>query len=151
MSAFLHEDVIARVHVTNPRAFSTYSHQMLGTKKVTPKEFPGFVAQIGRFFKERPRATWATLVRTIDYMRAKRRRVCYPTAVLKFVNMAYTDGFLPELDVTSCERDDDLEVLINKALTVETNPGWRRMLEGCRGDRHGLYNEWLQRRELLGV
>lgn len=151
MSTFLHEDVIERVHVTNPRAFSTYSHQMLGTKKVTPKEFPNFVGAIGRFFKERPRATWATLVRTIDYMRAKRRRVCYATAVLKFVNMAYVDGFLPELDMTSCPKDEPLEVLINKALAVEIDPGWRRMLEGCQGDRRRLYEDWLQRRELLGV
>lgn len=150
MSDFLRP--IERREVVNPKTFGAYCNQMLGTKWLsTVKDLIALGKELKDFFAARPQATYGTLLRTVDWMRAKKKRVCYAKAVIKFVNMAYVDGMLPELDVTYVARDDTLEGRIERALEVEVDASWRRMLVGCDGveNRRNVYAGWVTYRKEL--
>jgi hypothetical protein len=116
---------IAASEVTDPDTLARYAQQTIGTKIPNGKEIVLMRTRCKRFFEEYPTADFSTLVHTIDYIRAKRKRVAMPWAVFAFVPWAYKDGFLPELDPRNhVVVDGHVEGQIHWILERETDPWW---------------------------
>jgi hypothetical protein len=116
---------VSAAEVADERSFASYAHQVLGTKYPNIKEMVTLKTRTKQFFVEQPRADWSTLVQTVSYLRAIRKRVDFPWAVLNFVPFAFRDGFLPELDPRNNEQPDpSVEAEVAFILSQETDEWW---------------------------
>jgi hypothetical protein len=124
MTLFLQREIPAAAVADCP-TFATYSQQTIGTKYPNLKEMTTLRRRAKQFFVETPLAGWPTVVSTVGYLRARRRRVDMAWAVFNFVPQAFRDGFLPELDPRNHERDDPyVDAEIAAILATETDPWW---------------------------
>jgi hypothetical protein len=134
--------------VISPETFAAYAHHSIGTKQPNFKEMIILKARAKQFFDEYPLADWSTLVDTVGYLRARRKRVGMPWAVLSFVPSAYGDGFLPGLDPHNHDRlDPGVEADIAMILRVETDPHWIANLTlasepAARRDLVRIWKDW---------
>lgn len=103
-----------------------------------------------RFFDENPRASWGTLVRTVNWAQVKRRSPSHCRFVLALVRHAFADRALPELLPDARDYENrTLETAIRHAMEQETDPSWRRRLAGASGEeaRRNALREWRELRE----
>jgi hypothetical protein len=117
--------VVNATDVHDPVSFAHYAQQTIGTKWPNVREMVILRKQADQFFEDNPRADWGTVVNTIGYVRAKRRRLAMPAAVFNQVPWAFKDGFLPELDPRNTTvQDPQVEAQIASILAEETDPWW---------------------------
>lgn len=132
MSTFLH--VVESNEVEDAESFSVFAQQTLGTAHLYGKDMVVLKVRLNKFFKDNPAATYSTLVSTVEYVRAKRKRLAMPWAVIAFVPWAFKDGFLPELDpVNVVYSDPHVESGIAYALERENDPWWVSTLTHANG------------------
>lgn len=133
--------------VVDAQTYAEFCQQKVGTPIPTSvRDVVIMKAQLKKFFDETPGATYQTLVRTLDWCKAKRRRPATCWGVIHNVRWAWADGAVPELNPDP-PKDRNLEVQIANALTSETDERWRRMLIGACGveNRRIVYREWSRR------
>jgi hypothetical protein len=140
--------------VVDAASFTAFCQQQIGTPPARGNEFKRLLGQLKTFWADNPQADWQTLVRTVVWAKAKRKRLMTCCTILKLVRAAYADGFLPELDPRQ-QEDEDLEKRISAALAFETDPYWRRRLNLAVGveARRYVYQVWRQHnrsRDLVG-
>lgn len=123
-------------------AFANFTQQVLGVPWPTIKDQTILRSRTAEFFEHYPNATWFTLCRVVTWLKAKRKRVPRVWMVVDKFRDCWVDGMLPELD--PAEGDVELEVLIESALTEETDESWRRRLIMTEGPaRRAAYDEWV--------
>jgi hypothetical protein len=123
-------------------AFAEYVQQKLGVPWPTAKDMNILRSKIKEFFGHYPKLTYFTLCRIVEWARARHRRYDRVWKVIDAFRYAWKDGALPELDPDRAETT--VEERITAALTVETNPMWRRCLIGAAGveARRRIIDEW---------
>lgn len=138
---------ISRDEVDSPEVFASYCQQALGTPYPSGKQIATLRRNIKEFFKQNPQASYGTLVRTIDWLRSRRKRVPHCYSVINSVRFAWRDGYLPELDPVET-KDESFEDLITEALKVEQDPWWRDRLTGGLTPKAKLeiYQSWVEAR-----
>lgn len=124
-------------------SFARFAQETIGTPIPYGKDIAVLQRKLNDFFSATPKASWGTLVHTVEYCRAKRKRPALAWGILAQVRWAWAEGILPELDPTA-EADTNLEWHIARALETETDPRWRRMLIGACGleNRRATLNAW---------
>ena len=123
MTLFLRE--MPATAVADCPSFACYAQQTIGTKYPNVREMGILRGRAKQFFSETPLAEWATVVQTVGYMRARRKRVDMAWAVFNFVPFAFKDGYLPELEPRNHDlRDPDVEAQITSILAQESDPWW---------------------------
>ena len=135
--------------VIDPESFAAYAQQCIGTPHIT-KDMPAIRRQLKLFFAKNPQATYGTLVRTVDWCRAKKRRPATAMGVISQVRFAWSDGILPELNPHQVTADPGVEYGITMALRTETDTRWRTRLIGASGpdNRRLALVEWHHVRDL---
>lgn len=111
--------------VDSVESFCEYIQQSMGTPYPTVKMMPSTRKTFARFFEQYPKADWQTLCKTVDYCRAKKKRLAQAYSIVSMVRFAWRDGFLPELDPNV---DKEVDAAIAAALEVETDREWRKRL-----------------------
>lgn len=130
MSVYL--DRISRAEVDDPVTFARYAHQTIGTKAPCIKEMARLRKCTAEFFEAYPHGSWQVLCTTVEWCRAKRRRLAMPWHVIDQVPWAYKDGLLPELDPHNHRAvDRRVEHAISVLMTTETDPWWTRAFRGA--------------------
>ncbi len=129
--------------VTDADKLAEYTRQQLGCPSVSVMEKNKLKTMTRKFFEEHPHVDWMTLVRTVQYCKAKRRRIPYVWSIVDQVRWAWSDGFLPELDA-KINAPTRLDEQIARVLLNEERPGWRYRLLTTVGDenRQALLDAW---------
>lgn len=124
-------------------AFVCYSQQVLGVPWPTQKDKNALRKQVREFFARYPRADYRTLCRVVQWNRSRNRRFRSVVYVVDTWKDCWVQGKLPELDPPRV--DDEVEERIAEAITVETDPYWRRRLIGAQGReaRRQTLSEWM--------
>lgn len=127
------------------RAFAEYVQQTLGVPWPTQRDMVILRKKVNDFFELYPQADYRTLCRVVVFMRSRKRRVSRMWMVVEEFRKAWAAGQLPELD-PGYVRDDGIKTLIEEALTVETDPVWRRRLLLAQGpaSQREVYVSWQQ-------
>lgn len=125
------------------RAFAFYVQQVLGVPLATAKDLVVLRQRINDVFDRCPQATYYTLCRVVGWARRKRIRRARVYLVVDLLPEAWADRALPELDEPVVDKK--VEQRIADALTVETDPSWRRRLIGAMGTsaRSRVLNDWM--------
>lgn len=127
--------------MVDARSFADYVRQILGTPTSTIKDFVMLQKKLKEHQEAWPNADWQTLVRTVDWAKARKKRPTRSWLLVEWVRFAWADGYLPELDAKPV--DQQLEEAISKALEVETDAEWRYRLLGAEGRaRKEVYVAW---------
>lgn len=116
--------------VSDRDSLQQYIEQQLGVGHVTGRDQAAYRKKVDEFFEHYPNASWGTLVRVVDWAKARRKRFARLHAVVEAARYAYADGYLPELDPRN-HIDVDAEII--GALKTETDPLWRRRLMVAQG------------------
>lgn len=147
MTYLLHQ--LTPSEVTDVKTFASFANQTIGTSfPRNQREWGQAGKHCSTFFAENPHADWMTLVNTVAWAKAKRRRLATVTALVNSVRWAFADGALPELDPTKRRVVDEYtEEAIWKALDTETDPCWRNMLICANGieNRRLVLHAWRDR------
>lgn len=141
--------LMSPAEVVDTRTFARYCQQRLGTPMPLKKDWGLLGLLVKKFFDENPRASWGTLVRTVNWAQAKRRAPAHCRFIFDLVRYAFADKALPELlpDHTDFESRV-LEGAIRQAMEQETDPSWRRRLAGASGEeaRRNALRDWRELR-----
>jgi hypothetical protein len=134
-------DLLKPQDVVDARTFADYVRQILGTPTNTMKDLVTLQKKLKEHQEAWPNADWQTLVRTVDWCKARKKRPARAFLVVDWVRYAWADGYLPELDTKPV--DQQLEEAISEALEVETDTEWRYRLIGAEGRaRKEVYVAW---------
>lgn len=134
--------------VTSALKFFDFARQRLGVPFIPVKDREIFCSQMKNLHETDPRITWATLAKVVMWAHAHKRRPARITWLMKDLNRAWSDGWLPELEADA--DDMELEEAIVQALRVETDAGWRQRLMEARGAiRQDRLQEWRACRQLV--
>lgn len=133
--------------VTDARSFANYVQQRLGTPFPSYANLGRLNKQAKRFFSEYPDTSWATLVRVVEFCKARKRRPAHCYSVMSQIRHAYAAGYLPEMEPRE-RTDAELEVQITEALKVERDEKWRDRLIASSGVevRRKVYVAWCDTR-----
>lgn len=144
MTAFL--TPMKAAQVVDCRTFARYAQETVGTPVPRRAEIATLQRKVTEFFALYPQANWAALVATTDWCRAKRKRPAEAWWILKEVRFAWKDGAVPQLDPVVVV-DDSVEFHISRALEIETDDRWKRMLIGAVGteNRRKALASWRSR------
>lgn len=107
---------------------ANYMQQTAGLPFPTLSDLNGMRKVTKEIFEFYPTATWYTMCRVVQYVKAKRRRPTRCTAAINMWREAMAAGYLNELDPA---QDQGLIDSINRILETETEPRWRARLMGC--------------------
>lgn len=137
--------------VKDARTYANFIQQELGTPYPSTKTLPMLSRNCKDFFEQYPQANWMTLVRVVEFCRARKKRPAHAHGVLGQVRYAYSAGFLPELSPRD-QVDSDLEERIAEALQSEQDEQWRHRLLASSGieARRQVYVAWRDDRALHG-
>lgn len=129
--------------VVNAKTFAGYVQQQLGTPYPAGYRIAALNKNINEFFTQYPAADYNTLVRTVEFCKARKKRPANATGVLAQIRFAFAAGYLPEL-VPKERQDDVLEEKIAAALAVERDVRWRDRLIASTGvdARQRVYVAW---------
>lgn len=132
--------------VVDARTLADFAQQQLGTPFPTTTELVQTQKILKQWFAKNPQANWRTLANTIVWAKARRKRVADIRTLHKLVRYAWRDGYCSELDPHHV--DEDIERDIERALETETDPSWRSVLMGARGNetRKEVLATWKERR-----
>jgi hypothetical protein len=120
---------------------------MLGTPYPTGKQMAILKRQLKDLFANNKNASYATLVRTVEWCKARKKRPPHSYTLIAWIRYAWADGYLPELDAKA-PVDEPLESLITEALEIEADQQWRYKLIGAQGieARRKIFESWKQMR-----
>ena len=131
--------------VQDPRTFAEYAEQELGIPWTRQSDMVVLKKKVKEFFAHYPHLDYGTLVHTVAFCKAKKRRFGAVWRVVDQVRWAYEAGFAPEMDTRLQRIDLDMERKITEALQVERDPMWRHRLLGSTGDgRREVLVAWQQ-------
>jgi hypothetical protein len=149
MAQFLHQ--WRPEEVVDVCTFAAYSQQQLGTAPAIGKDLKRLSGELAAFWEGNPQADWMTLVRTVAWVKAKKRRLANAGSVLRHVRFAYQDGFLPDLEPR--RTDPEVERRIEQALQLETDHHWRMRLLCTDGmdNRRAALEQWSDQRARILV
>lgn len=135
--------------VIDVRTFANYVQQRLGTPFPSIVNLNKMKTQANNFFSQYPDADWPTLVRVVEFCKARKRRPAHCYGVMGQIRHAYAAGYLPELEPRE-RADTDLESEIAKALIVEQDAKWRERLMASTGVevRRKVYVAWCTERQV---
>ena len=134
-------DMIQAEDVKTPKEFVEFVRCEMGAV-TTPSERTKFFSQWKQFKELNPHVEIGTMVRTVQWAKAKKHRLNSLCSIFPMVGWAHQEGALPELNPKN-EKESTLEADILKALERETDPQWRRRLIMSEGPaRYDALNDW---------
>lgn len=138
-------DRISVDEVRDIKTFSDYARQVCGVPYPTKSSMGAATKFVNELFEQYPALTWEALCQIPLWAKMKKRRFPHSLALLQSYRYAYSDGYLPELDISAEEKV--LQIKLAEALRDEKDPEWRRMLLEARGSaRKTVFEEWEKRK-----
>ncbi len=127
------DHILSQSEVHNNETFSWFIQQRLGTPYCTVKDRQILGGQTKIFFAKFPATDWRTLCKLVLWANQKRLRPERVYNVMGWVNWAWKEGAIPEVDMTL--QEVEVERWISEALDVEDDPDWRKALLMAEGDQ----------------
>lgn len=125
--------------VKDANGFIAYCRQQLGLPAPQQKDYKVVGRLAKAIFDAHPGTDWSTLVSVADWCKGQRRRFTSPGHVVSQFRYAYAARAveIPELQ-------DPVDMEVQEALTVETDPAWRARLIRAQGAtaRREVLDEW---------
>lgn len=130
--------------VTDAKTLAQFYQQKLGTPYPTTQGLILLRKQIKMIFQVYPDADYQTLVKMVEWAKAKGRKYAHCHTLVSHYRYAWRDGYLPELDPNPTR---EIDALITDAMTRETDEDWLRRLSLSSGldARTQVYNEWVKK------
>lgn len=138
--------IVKPEQVTDRDALQQFIQQQLGVGYVTNNDQAIYRRKLKELFEHEPRATWATMISTVEWAKTRRKRFSRLYQVIESVRYAYEDGFLPELDT---DTETLLDEQIREVLQTEDDPNWRRKLLVAQGStaKSAMLDMWYRNRQ----
>lgn len=139
MSSFY--GIMKKEEVVDSKTLAQYVQQKLGTPYPTTQGMIVLRKNIKVIFKLYPDADYQTLVKVVDWAKAKGKKFAHCHNLVAAYRYAWRDGYLPELDPNPTK---EIDKLIDQALEKETDPEWCRRLRLSSGveARTAVYEAW---------
>lgn len=146
MSSFF--GVMTKEEVKDPKSYANYVQQNIGTPYPTVKQMVILRKNIKSLFDQYPDADYGTLVRLVEWAKAKNKKFAHSYALVASFRYAWKDGYLPELDPNPTREIDQA---IEAALSKETDEEWCRRLAMASGIevKTEIYEAWRRKEAAL--
>jgi hypothetical protein len=141
--------IMTKDQVTDPKSYANYVQQNLGTPFPTGKQMVILRKTIKDFFKAYPDADYGTLIRLVEWAKARKKKYAHCYALVSSFRYAWSDGYLPELDPNPTK---EIDRAIEEAIAKESDEEWRRRLGMASGIevKTEIYNAWLRKEAFNG-